>query len=68
MDYDDWVIAKALLTSQLGFSMDYQMTNQEDDFGIHQAIQFYLDAWSAEVANDSFNKLLLPTGWTQLEG
>jgi len=65
MDYDEWVIAKALLTPQLGFSMDYQMTHSDEDaFGIHQAIQFYFDAWSIEMTKIDTNKLLHQNGET----
>jgi hypothetical protein len=67
MDYDEWVIAKALLTPQLGFSMDYQMTHGEGDFGIHQAIQFYFDAWSIEMTKIDTNKLLHQNGETNWE-
>jgi len=65
MDYDEWVIAKTLLTSQLGFSMDYQLTHEEaETFGISQAIQSYLEEWGAFTrdAPDSFNKLLFQRG------
>lgn len=64
MDYDEWVIAKALLTPQLGFSMDYQLGHEIDDFGLNQAIQFYLDAWSIEMTKIDTNKLLHQNGET----
>ncbi len=64
MDYNEWVIAKALLTPQLAFSMDYQMTHEEGDFGLDEAIQFYLEVWSdfGRDSPESFNKLLRQRG------